>query len=77
MTEKLLLGVAPYYIPAGTRITELAQAIIRYTDAGCGGQTKCIIKWAQEIIEQCRLIEAMQKVEPETLADVLNQKCLR
>ena len=71
MMEKPVLGVAPYYIPAEARITALAQAIIRYADAGCGNRTGNIAKWAREIIEQCRLIDAMIETEHESLSGLL------
>ena len=61
--EKPPLGVAPYYIPAEARIKELAQAIERYTDTGL---TACIETWAREIIEQCKLIETLRRVQYDT-----------
>ena len=52
------LGVAPFYIPAEARIKELAQAI---ESSAKIGTTDCIMTWAQEIIEQCKLIETMRR----------------
>ena len=56
-TEKPPLGVEPYYIPAESRIKDLAQAIWQNVDTG---NTGCIRLWAREIIEQCGLIERME-----------------
>ena len=56
------LGVAPYYIRAETRIRELAQTIERNAESGA---TAKIVEWSKEIIEQCRLIDTMKKVQRE------------
>ncbi len=56
------LGVAPFYIPAEARIKELARAIDRNAEVGV---TECIAQWAQEIIEQCRLIETLRRAKHE------------
>ena len=56
------LGVAPYYIRAENRIRELAQTIDRNAESGA---TAKMVEWAKEIIEQCRLIDSMKKVQRE------------
>ena len=56
------LGTAPFYIPAESRIRELAQAIDRNAESGA---TAKMVEWAKEIIEQCRLIDSMKKVQRE------------
>ena len=56
-------GVAPFYVSAEARIRELAQAIDRYTEAGL---TTCIEAWAREIVEQCKLIEALRRAQHDT-----------
>ena len=55
--EKPPIGTAPYYVPAESRIKDLAQAIWQNVDTG---NTVCIRLWAREIIEQCGLIERME-----------------
>lgn len=53
-------GAKPYYIVAGNRIHELAEAIDRYSDTP-KGNLSCIKKWAKEIIAQCDLIEKCEE----------------
>ena len=61
--KKPPVGTAPYYIIAGGRITELAEAIERYAGSGCEKEIECIEQWAAEIVEQCRVIRTMRNRE--------------
>ena len=48
------LGARPYWVAAKERINELCEAIIR---ADPSQNYSSIRKWAEEIIQQCDLIE--------------------
>ena len=50
------LGAPPTYIHSEIRIRELADAISRISHEGCN-YTGMIAMWANEIIDQCHLME--------------------
>lgn len=54
------IGVKPYWISAFDRISDLAQAIDRYSDEK---NTTSIKLWAKEIISQCDLVEEMTQLD--------------
>lgn len=56
--EKPSIGTAQYYVPAESRIKDLARVIWENVNTG---NTGCVRIWAREIIEQCNLIEAMRR----------------
>lgn len=59
-TVKPPIGIAPYYIVAWSRIAELADAISRYRTRVKRDET-VVQKWANEIVWQCSMIEALRK----------------
>ena len=50
------IGVTPYWIEAGNRIVDLSEAIIRYSE-NVKKNYRYIRKWAEEIVQQCDLVE--------------------
>lgn len=52
------LGASPVYITAGKRVVELSKAITRAAEeGGIYNYTGHISMWAEEIIDQCKLVE--------------------
>ena len=58
--DKPPLGTAPYYVRVSERIRELAQAIERNADSNA---TVRLRLWAQEISEQCDLLDSLRSME--------------
>ena len=54
------LGAKNYFIVAGSRISELAKAIDNYS-SNITTQTNIIRKWAEEIVEQCNMVEYLNE----------------
>lgn len=59
--KKPILGVKPCYIASYSRITDLAEAIVRHSNE-CERQD-LIKMWAKEIVAQCDLLEKMEANE--------------
>lgn len=57
------IGTKPYWIGASKRISELCEAIKRYTDYSAARSTDLIKLWAKEIVMQCEIIEKMRENE--------------
>lgn len=57
------IGTKPYWISASKRISELCEAIKRYTDYSAARSTDLIKLWAEEIVMQCEIIEKMRENE--------------
>ena len=59
MNEKISKQVMPYYISIWSRISELAEAIIRQCESPYG-DANLINEWAREISLQCAKITSMR-----------------
>lgn len=70
MNYKPPLGACPCDMVAFERIKVLADAISRYANEGYS--YKSIEKWANEILDQCKLIEKY-KSSPNWIKEIFNE----
>lgn len=60
LEKKPPLGCPPYWVAAGDRIKEISDAIGRYS-GNINSKYSTIRKWAEEIIQQCDIVEYLNE----------------